>query len=728
MGSTPDLDMTKEEWYYVADAKHNPTRQTIWTGITYDRVLKQFLVTCSTPIYLNNQHVLSVGNDIDISELTKRTLQERLVGTYNIVMRSDGQLVAHPELMEQIQQKLGQFSIQDSNNAHLKEILQLVKTSDLSDPVLENSASNEFLAVTKIKGPNWYLITVYPKSLLSGQAFDAARFILLSGFVALLVEIVLLFFVLKQKVAQPLRQLLAATEQVSSGKFNVQLDTTRSDELGQLASAFTGMATQLKDSFASLEERVAVRTAELEQARSAADAANHAKSEFLANMSHELRTPLNGILGYAQILLRDRTSTPKQKDRFNIIYQCGTHLLTLINDVLDLSKIEARKLELHPKDFHLETFLTGITEICRIRAEQKDIAFAFQALNQLPIAIHADEKRLRQVLINLLGNAIKFTDRGGITFKVGIVSSANSIYRLRFQIDDTGIGMTPEQLQKIFLPFEQVGDKSRMSEGTGLGLAISTQMIELMKSELRVESTIGQGSSFWFEAEFLEAKEWQDSQTGSTLNIIGYAGDQQKILIVDDRWENRAVILDLLEPLGFELVEAETGQEGLTQAKLVQPDLIITDILMPEMNGLEMTQQLRSQPQFQTLPIIASSASVFNFDRQQSQNAGCTDFLPKPVQTEELLEQIQTYLNLTWIDQSHWQSAPVATAIEKIPPAEALTQLHAAARIGDIRGIQEEARRFEAEYLGFTEKILQLADAFDDQAILSLLNQFLLAA
>ena len=200
-------------------------------------------------------------------------------------------------------------------------------------------------------------------------------------------------------------------------------------------------------------------------------------------MSHELRNPLNGILGYAQILQRGKTASSKQQDGLSIIYKCGCHLLTLINDVLDISKIEAKKLEFHSKEFHFDEFLLGVQEICRIRAEQKEIGFSYQALNHLPPAIYAGEKRLRQVLINLLSNAIKFADTGGVNFKVGVVNdsinkeSKATIYKISFQVGDTGIGMTPEQMEKIFLPFEQVGDSSRKTEGTGLGLAICCTIV-----------------------------------------------------------------------------------------------------------------------------------------------------------------------------------------------------------------------------------------------------------
>jgi PAS domain S-box-containing protein len=460
-----------------------------------------------------------------------------------------------------------------------------------------------------------------------------------------------------------------------------------------------------------------------------ADNANRAKSEFLANMSHELRTPLNGILGYTQILQRDSSLEAKYKQKIDIIHQCGSHLLTLINDILDLSKIEARKLDLYNSDFNFRPFLNGIVEICQIRAQQKNIGFNFEISSQLPVVVYTDEKRLRQVLINLLGNAIKFTDKGRVIFKIEPTGNR----KFRFQVEDTGIGIQEEELRKIFLPFEQVGNKRQMSEGTGLGLAISQRIILLMGGQIQVTSTFGKGSTFWFDIELPEIDRYIGSSQKPKFNIIGYEGVRRRVLVIDDRSDNRSVIVNILDPLGFECIEASDGQEGLDKALLFQPDLIITDLAMPFLDGLEVTRRLRHiGANYENCVIIVSSASVFDSNRAESLSAGANDFLPKPVDAEELLTQIGRYLNLCWVYETNeeilstqQQIIDISTMFE-IPPEQELKSLQLSARIGDIEAIELEAQRIQKlniAYEGFANRLLQLVSEMNEAAIFKLVQQ-----
>ena len=489
---------------------------------------------------------------------------------------------------------------------------------------------------------------------------------------------------------------------------------------------------------------------QLRSAKEVADSANQAKSEFLANMSHELRTPLNGVLGYAQLLSKDSSLNQQQQQSISTIHQCGSHLLTLINDILDLSKIEARKMELYISSLHFPSFLQGIAEICRIRAEQKGISLTYYAKSLLPEGILADEKRLRQVLINLLSNAIKFTDVGRVIFTVEVLKSTKDIndqnaitHTVRFQIEDTGVGMNSEEIEKIFLPFEQVGFIKKQAEGTGLGLTISKNIIEIMGSTINVKSQEGVGSIFWVDLEFPEPVDWVKATQGSEQQIIvGIKEKPPKILVVDDKWENRSVLSSLLQPIGFELVEATNGQEGLEKAAAFRVDAIITDLVMPVMNGFEMMRYIRASPELKDVVIIASSASTFDVHLQSSLSAGSDDFLPKPVQVDELFKLLQKYLKLTWIYE--FKGNPVEqpnknllinslsniNLPEKIvpPPAEELEILWNLASKGRVTVLQEQAERIEKldrKFVPFAKQLSQLSREFKIKQIREFIKLYL---
>ncbi|MUH01086.1 PAS domain S-box protein [Scytonema sp. UIC 10036] len=464
----------------------------------------------------------------------------------------------------------------------------------------------------------------------------------------------------------------------------------------------------------------------LTEAKEAAEAASYAKSEFLANMSHELRTPLNGILGYAQILQRSKSLTEEERSQINVIYQCGSHLLTLINDILDLSKIEAQKLELIPTGFHFPAFLQGVAEMCRIRAELKGIQFHHQLISELPIGIQADEKRLRQVLINLLSNAIKFTDTGSVTFTISYASES----KIRFEVRDTGVGIAQEQLQAIFQPFEQVGENYRQTEGTGLGLAISQKIVELMGSTIQVRSELGVGSIFWFDVYLPVANEWvKTSQTDARGQIVGIKDSKPKVIVIDDKWANRSVIMNLLTPIGFDVFEASDGEEGWQKVEEFQPDLVITDLLMPKLDGFGLIECIRQSTAFKDIIIIVSSASVFESDRHRSLEVGGDDFIPKPVQAMELLQKLQQHLHLEWVyeepqtasDREHNNGDLVA------PPTTEIKILYELVMKGNFKGIIKQAallEQMDEKYIPFAKKLHQLAKEFQDQEILALIQSY----
>lgn len=392
---------------------------------------------------------------------------------------------------------------------------------------------------------------------------------------------------------------------------------------------------------------------DLRAAMERAEVANRAKSAFLAAMSHELRTPLNAVLGYTQILKRDKTLTVPQQTGISTIQQGGQHLLALINDVLDLARVDAGKMEFHLRPVRLDELLSVVADIMRVRAEQKHLYFELELMEGLPAAVSVDDTRLRQVLLNLLGNAVKFTDRGAVRLRVSSLPPAAGQVAdaalLRFEVLDEGVGIAIDQQDAIFRPFEQAGDASRRAGGTGLGLAISSQLVRLMGGALQVDSAPGRGSRFWFDVP-LPVVDAPGVQTSGERIATGYAGPRKTILVVDDVATNRALLRDLLGSLGFRTFEAENGMSALVQTQAVRPDMVLLDMVMPGMDGIETTRRLRADQRTADTPVLMISASSTPEEEERSLEVGANAFLSKPVNEHDLLREIGAHLKLEWTE------------------------------------------------------------------------------
>jgi PAS domain S-box-containing protein len=486
---------------------------------------------------------------------------------------------------------------------------------------------------------------------------------------------------------------------------------------------------ELKKYREHLEDLVKKRTKELsdankqlQNAKEVAEAANKAKSRFLAGMSHELRTPLNAILGYAQIFERDATLNEHQKNGIEIMKSSGEHLLTLISDILDLSRIEANKFELHPSAIDLLLFLNSIREVIRIKAEEKQISVNFQIDPKLPKGIVADETRLRQILLNLLGNAVKFTDSGYVMCRVSILSCEESgemksrQCTIRFEVKDTGAGIHSEKLEKIFEPFEQARDV-RAAEGVGLGLSISRQLVQMMGGDIFVESELGKGSRFWFDLTFSTADVSVPIKTVDK-NIVGYKGTRKKVLIVDDKQTNRQVLIEWFSKLGFEISEAENGIQAISLAKDIKPDLIVMDLLMSGLNGFDTALKLREIPSFSNIVMIATSASIADLEDMQYKKAGFNDYLSKPIDLEKLSGIIKKHMHIEWVYEEKNEGQNIEPFIN--PPVEELNILHELVLRGDMLQLSKRAQHIEKlgkKYVPFARKLRFLADTFQERLI-----------
>ena len=440
------------------------------------------------------------------------------------------------------------------------------------------------------------------------------------------------------------------------------------------------------------------------------------RSDFLAQMSHELRTPLNGILGYAQILGRDATLDQPQRRAVGVIQHSGEHLLTLINDILDLAKIEAGKLELAPADVALGPLLESIAEMIRVKADQKGLSFACELGPDLPFAIRVDARRLRQVLLNLLSNAVKFTDHGSV--KLAVARSAAGA--LRFEVHDSGVGVDARQREVIFQPFEQTGDAHRRRGGTGLGLAITRQFLNLMGGDIAVEDARGGGSIFWFELN-LPTAEGMLEPAAPQLQVSGYEGARRTVLVADDVPENRVLAVDMLERLGFRMLEAADGYEAVAQATAFHPDLILMDILLPVMDGLEATRMLRQLPGLERVPVIAMSAGASSIDRERYLAAGLNELLPKPIDYDSLLERIESLLQLRWVVDAAPPAVAAPDSAMVVPPPAEMAALHQLARIGNMHDILRRAEHIatlDARFGPFVARLSTLAAGFESKALL----------
>jgi signal transduction histidine kinase/DNA-binding response OmpR family regulator len=579
-----------------------------------------------------------------------------------------------------------------------------------------------------------------------GQMVSAAaadrRLLVWTVLAQLSLSLVLIVMLLHRRLLVPIRRLMQESASLARRELERPFVWTQKDELGSLGASLEHTRQSLRALFGEiedknrmleddirqraatelelqrhrdhLEELVLERTRELQEAKERADVANQAKTQFLSSMSHELRTPLNAVLGYAQILRRERGLNELQSQGLATIQKSGEHLLSLITDLLDLAKIEAGKFELVREPVDLPAFIEGISDIVRVKAQEKELIFRCESSSDLPARARFDEKRLRQVLLNLLGNAIKFTDTGMVGLDVRCTRRHDGAASIRFEVRDTGIGMEAAQLERIFQPFEQVGHPQRNFGGTGLGLSISRQLVRAMGGDITVNSQVGHGSAFAFEIDVPLTDSRIETSRPEHV-VAGYRGARKRLLIVDDVDANRNMLRDLLQPLGFDISMAANGFDAIEQAIASHPDAILMDIVMPVMDGLEAARRIRQLPGFDRTRIIAISASVAGNAHEAAARAHIDAFLGKPVQHRELLQLLAELLGLSLI---HEEAPGVETSQDDaavgLPPGE-LDALRQAAREGDMRLIRQQANHIEtldARFKPWADQLRQLAETF----------------
>lgn len=621
-------------------------------------------------------------------------------------------------------------------------------------------------SVKKIKEQiGWIRLSFSKSSMRETERKIVERGLLLAIFFASGSSILAYFLI--SHATKPLAQIVKVANGIAHGDLSQEIKIDQNDEIGALSVAFQSMKDTIRqvlretdwlilavqagrldtrgnsgvfeggwrnlvDGVNQLIHAFSAAHKQLEESKEAAEAANRAKSDFLSSMSHELRTPLNAILGYAQIIKRQDNLTDSQRQQLEIMRSSGEHLLMLINDILDVGKIEAHKMEIENVMFDLPALLRQVFNITKLHAEEKELYLRYEDRTPLPEFVRGDERKLKQVLLNLLSNAVKYTRRGGISLVVSYGQAGYGV--LRCEVTDTGIGIPTEKLEAIFEPFTQLVGDRQASEGTGLGLNISKRLLALMQGSLGVESVVGEGSTFWMELALPQVLEVAERIEMPDVVVTGYQGERKSVLVVDDNFTNTSMLVSLLEPLGLNVATAENGRVAVAKALDCHPDLVLMDLVMPEMDGLEAIKVIREHQELAGVKIIGSSATVTDSDHKDVFVAECDDFVLKPISIDLLLEKIAVLLDIEW-DKVSTSMVALEKDVERsgrakefvVPLPEDMEVLFELAMLGDMQRIEKWAAELEERdkiYSGFADKLRDLAGGFKAKAILALADHY----
>ncbi|MBD2394286.1 response regulator [Cyanobacterium aponinum FACHB-4101] len=716
----PNFINQQRPWYQKAVE----AREATWSDVFIYQGTPRLAISAVVPIYNQKNQLEGVlFSDLLLSLISNFLKDLSVSKTGEIIIVDDNNylvasslekpfIITNPDA-KKIEQQPERISLENSQHEKIRQLSTNINKKFSSLNNLKESQfwqvklDNQYYFIQAFPYNNyltkpWYILILIPKQDLVGDIEANTKLTIIIWFFILLIALFLALWTTNY-ITKPILLLDRALSNFQKGNHQSPIILKRRDELGHLAIAFNEMTSEIQELLQNLEEKVKDRTKELSEAKDKAEVANQAKSEFLANMSHELRTPLNAILGFAQIMRKSPTLPEEHQESIEIINRSGEHLLTLINNILDLSKIEAGKITLNKENIDLYKLLDEIEDIFKYKAEKKGIHLIFEKLDNLPQFIKTDAPKLRQIIINLVSNAIKFTEEGGVSLQ-GTINKLNNNEKkveLLFIIRDTGKGIKHQELATLFQPFTQTKSGKEVNEGTGLGLSISKKFVELMGGNIKVSSEENVGTIFSFTVQTEIIPDYEVKSNQIMPQVVGIETNEKtyKILIVDDKEINCQLLVKLLKPFGFELKEANNGKQAVKIWEKWQPHLIFMDMRMPVMDGYEATKIIKGTTKGNATAIIAVTASVLEEEKAIILSAGCDDFVRKPFRQETIFSMLSKHLGVNFIYEQ----------IEENQSTEIISEL--------------TAKDFVAMPQEWLKKLYKASIDLDEQLILDLIQE-----
>ncbi len=715
---------------------------------------KNLVVDVFTPVFQMGRLIGQVGVTISLQEIIYQfRIKQEVLESATFIIDDKGYLIAASPLARSKLVRPAAVGNRGAVNLNVDAVTGTEKiVSEIvlgRDNVAEAVIYNEtqILAYTPVKKTPLRLGVILPKSIaiiianqihgvLNQEAKKSLITMLFWSFLILSMMLVIAHF-LAGNLTSPIIKLSVLAKKLQQGDFTQMISVSRSDEIGELAASFNGMAKELRRSFDILEKKVEERTFELskaneklKEAKEQAESSNRAKSDFLANMSHELRTPLNAVLGYAQLLQRGGVGQKERQRHLEIINSSGKHLLALINDVLEVSRIEAGRIRIEPVAFDFKALISDLEAMFRIRTNVKKVRLNTTVAESVPAYAVCDQKKLRQILINLLGNAVKFTDEGGIEVRVAATGSGEDV-RLVVEVEDTGPGIAPEEAEKVFESFEQTQSGRKAQIGTGLGLAISREYAHLMGGDISFDSVFGKGSTFRLEVGIREASpaDLPADERKRRVTMLVPGQEIPRVLIAEDNDNSRMLLMRLLQGVGFEVRWVADGREAVEAYSQWKPRFIWMDIRMPVMDGLTATRQIKAMPDGVGVVIAALTAHALEEQQEAILAAGCDDCVCKPYREHEIFEVMAKHLGVSYVyEEERASSIPyrelplTPEQLTTVLPQELRDQLQRAALRLNQTMVLEVAAKIKALEPSLGATLESFAERFDFEGLLALLE------